>query len=197
MAESGFEVRGEGQAQCRHSLEQLAQMELVMFLVCLQPLHHFLGALVGGPSRNWPSKRPWHHWQVQLYPCVSHAGALDVARALCVEFVLAANLAGALLMLVPVPELCCCPVLLRFVARLASPWGLHHLSKVVGAWGRLLPVGFVASSLPSASWSMAHWFGYCRPGSWAVISGVSDPPSAGVGVCPPPSGFTSMPLGLV
>ena len=133
MAEPGFEVHGEGQAQCRHSLEQPAQTELVMFLVCLQPLHHFYGALAGGPSRNWPSKRPWHHWQVQLFPCVIHAGALGVARSVGVKFVLAANLAGALFVLVPLPELCCCPVLLRSMARFASPWGLHHRSKVVGA----------------------------------------------------------------
>ena len=118
----GFVVHDEGQAQCRHSLEQLAQTEFVMFLVCLQPLHHFLGALVGGLTRKWPSKRPWHHEHVQLYPCVSHTGVPDVARTLGFGFVLSVNLAGALLALMPVPELRCCPILLRSRAGLSSAW---------------------------------------------------------------------------
>ena len=139
-----------GQAQFRHSREQLAQMALVMFLVCLQPLHHFWGALDGGLSLNLPSKRPLHHWQVQLSPCVVHAGALGVARSAGVGF------AGALLMLGPLPALGGWPVLLQFIAESASTRGLHHRSKVVGAWVHLIPFDSVASSLPSALWGKAR-----------------------------------------
>ena len=129
----GFVVHDKGQAQCRHSLEQLAHTEFDMFLVCLQPLHHFLGALVGGLTRRWPSKRPLHHEHVQLFPCVSHTGVSEVARALGFGFILSANLAGALLARMPVPELCCCPLVLRSRAWLNSAWDGNHRSKVAGA----------------------------------------------------------------
>ena len=70
------------QEQFLHSLAQPVHIELVKFLVCLQPLHHFWGALAGGPLLNWPSYGLRHHWQVQFDPCMSHvliAGAAVLA----------------------------------------------------------------------------------------------------------------------
>ena len=61
------------QVQLRHSIKHPSQVALVMFLDCLQLLHHLDGALVGGHMRSCPSKRCPHQLHVQLLPCVSQA----------------------------------------------------------------------------------------------------------------------------